>query len=116
MANDIIDREKKSAILLSLCELTMYGLICSFVKGASWCYGGEQEKTVGEETVLEFRSASALYDDSKSLALACDVSPYGVGAPLSHQLVELRNADFLYLYIGPCLLEKRDIRCWTRKP
>ena len=56
--------------------------------GQKWMWGTEENETFGKAKAL-LTSAHLLvhYDPEKPLILACDASPYGVGAVLSH-LVE----------------------------
>ena len=56
-------------------------------KGTHWRWGTRQEEAFSESKKL-LKSAELLvhYDSSKELLLACDASPYGVGAVLSHKL------------------------------
>ncbi len=53
----------------------------------TWVWGAAQEKAFREtKTLLTSSSLLAHYDASKELILACDASPYGVGAVLSHTM------------------------------
>ena len=56
-------------------------------KGAQWKWGAQQEKAFS--TVKSQLTSDCLlvhFDPQKPLILACDASPYGVGAVLSHRL------------------------------
>jgi len=68
---------------LSTCLAPLYSLL---LKRSHWSWGAEQCKAF-EQTKSMLTSSSILthYDPSKPLILACDVSPYGVGAVLSHK-------------------------------
>ncbi|KAG5286473.1 hypothetical protein AALO_G00015230 [Alosa alosa] len=56
-------------------------------KEGKWSWGSKQQKAFTESKAL-LQSCSVLvhYDSNKPLILACDASPYGVGAVLSHQM------------------------------
>ena len=55
-------------------------------KGASWHWGGEQKEALAEvKRLLQSPNQLVHFDGSKPLVLACDASPYGVGAVLSHR-------------------------------
>lgn len=56
-------------------------------KGVQWSWGAKQKKAFAESKKL-LLSADLLihYDASKPLVLACDASPYGLGAVLSHKM------------------------------
>ena len=56
-------------------------------KNAHWKWGTEQQEAF-KQAKFSLSSDSLLihYDPSKELILACDASPYGVGAVLSHKL------------------------------
>ena len=55
-------------------------------KGASWYWGGEQKEALAEvKRLLQSPNLLVHFDGSKPLVLACDASPCGVGAVLSHQ-------------------------------
>ncbi|XP_063052002.1 uncharacterized protein K02A2.6-like [Engraulis encrasicolus] len=58
-------------------------------KEEKWSWGAEQQKAF-EESKLLLQSCSVLvhYDSNKPLILACDASPYGVGAVLSHRMAD----------------------------
>ena len=52
-----------------------------------WHWSGEQKDTLAEvKRLLQSSDLLVHFDDSKLLVLACDASPYGVGAVLSHRL------------------------------
>ena len=56
-------------------------------KQSTWTWGTEQQDAFDRvKGILTSDSVLAHYDPSKPLLLACDASPYGVGAVLSHQL------------------------------
>ena len=54
-------------------------------KDSSWCWGKEQQEAIKKSKELLI-SATVLihFDPKKKLVLACDASPYGIGAVLSH--------------------------------
>ncbi|KAL7853111.1 hypothetical protein SRHO_G00188960 [Serrasalmus rhombeus] len=58
-------------------------------KEEKWSWGVKQQKAFEESKVL-LQSCSVLvhYDSNKPLILACDASPYGVGAVLSHRMAD----------------------------
>ena len=54
-------------------------------KNQRWQWTNEQDKAYTEaKHLLTTSQVLTHYDSSKPLRLACDVSPYGVGAVLSH--------------------------------
>lgn len=56
-------------------------------KKTSWSWGAAQQEAFDQvKGILASDRVLAHYDPSKPLVLACDASPYGVGAVLSHQL------------------------------
>ena len=56
-------------------------------KKSTWTWGPEQQGVFDRvKRSLTSDSVLAHYDPSKPLTLACDASPYGVGAVLSHKL------------------------------
>lgn len=56
-------------------------------KEEKWSWGVKQQKAFEDSKAL-LQSSSVLvhYDSTKPLILACDASPYGVGAVLSHRM------------------------------
>ncbi|XP_037398305.1 uncharacterized protein K02A2.6-like [Pygocentrus nattereri] len=58
-------------------------------KEEKWSWGVKQQKAFEESKVL-LQSCRVLvhYDSNKPLILACDASPYGVGAVLSHRMAD----------------------------
>ena len=55
-------------------------------KETKWSWGAEQQKSFDEvKKLLTSDCLLAHYDPNKELILACDASPYGVGAVLSHR-------------------------------
>ena len=56
-------------------------------KQSRWRWRLEQEEAFGKaKNLLTSSSVLVHYDPTKPLVLACDASPYGLGAILSHQL------------------------------
>ena len=56
-------------------------------KGSQWKWGAQQEKAVSAvKSQLTSDCLLVHFDPQKPLTLACDASPYGVGAVLSHRL------------------------------
>ena len=56
-------------------------------KGQAWKWGHtENESFLKSKRMLSSSSLLVHYDSRKPLILACDASPYGVGAVLSHQM------------------------------
>ena len=56
-------------------------------KRVAWTWGPEQQHAFNQvKSALTSDRVLAHYDPSKKLILACDASPYGVGAVLSHKL------------------------------
>ena len=56
-------------------------------KQSPWFWGNQQDKAFKKaKSMLTSSCLLTHYDPTKSLILACDASPYGLGAVLSHQL------------------------------
>ena len=56
-------------------------------KQSTWTWGSDQQDAFDRvKEILTSESVLAHYDPAKPLLLACDASPYGVGAVLSHKL------------------------------
>lgn len=71
---------------LSTCLAPLYSLL---QKKNHWSWGEKQRKAFEEaKTLLTSSSVLTHYDPSKPLILACDASPYGLGAVLSHKVGE----------------------------
>ncbi len=66
-------------------------------KGAHWKWSTKQQEAFERAKKL-LKSAELLihYDSSKELLLACDASPYGVGAVLSHKLEDGSERPIAY--------------------
>ncbi|CAC5370681.1 unnamed protein product [Mytilus coruscus] len=66
-------------------------------KDTQWSWEKEQEKAFIESKQL-LKSASVLvhFDPKKKLILACDASPYGVGAALSHKMDDGSDKPIVY--------------------
>ncbi|RXN12978.1 putative protein K02A2.6-like protein [Labeo rohita] len=67
-------------------------------KETKWMWGREQEKAfVKSKELLQSSAILVHYDPTKPLFLACDASPYGVGAVLSHRMEDgTDNREDLY--------------------
>ena len=69
---------------LSTCLAPLYSLL---QKRSHWSWGPKQHKAFEEaKNLLTSSSMLTHYDPSKTLILACDASPYGIGAVLSHKV------------------------------
>ncbi|KAL0151831.1 hypothetical protein M9458_052832 [Cirrhinus mrigala] len=56
-------------------------------KETKWMWGREQEEAfIKSKELLQSSAILVHYDPTKPLILACDASPYGVGAVLSHRM------------------------------
>ena len=56
-------------------------------KQSCWSWGSQQDKAFKKaKSMLTSSCLLTHYDPTKPLILACDASPYGLGAVLSHQL------------------------------
>ena len=61
-------------------------LYSSLQKDKKWCWCKEQHKSFDDvKRLLTSECLLVHYDPSKELILACDASPYGLGAVLSHR-------------------------------
>ena len=66
-------------------------------KKSTWTWGPEQQGAFDRvKGILTSDSVLAHYDPSKPLILACDTSPYGVGAVLSHKLGDRSERPVAY--------------------
>ena len=69
---------------LSTCLAPLYSLL---QKRSHWSWDPKQHKAFEEaKNLLTSSSMLTHYDPSKPLILACDASPYGIGAVLSHKV------------------------------
>lgn len=69
---------------LSTCLAPLYSLL---QKRSHWSWGTKQHKAFEEAKALLISSHMLThYDPTKPLILACDASPYGIGAVLSHRV------------------------------
>uniref|UniRef100_A0A3B3SKQ2 Gypsy retrotransposon integrase-like protein 1 n=1 Tax=Paramormyrops kingsleyae TaxID=1676925 RepID=A0A3B3SKQ2_9TELE len=58
-------------------------------KDEKWLWGPEQQKALEDsKTLMQSSAVLVHYDSNKPLILACDASPCGVGAVLSHQMTD----------------------------
>ena len=81
---DLINYYSKFLLNLSNTLAPLYKLL---QKKARWCWGQEQKESF--QTAKESLTSDCLlahFDPAKKLVLACDTSPYGVGAVFSHQM------------------------------
>lgn len=77
-------------------------------KSSAWTWGPDQQKAFDcVKQILSSDRVLAHYDPSLPLILACDASPYGVGAVLSHRLTDgtEKPVAFASRSLGPA--EKR---------
>ena len=66
-------------------------------KKAPWIWGPRQAKAFrGVKDLLVSNSVLAHFDEKLPVVLACDASPYGVGAVLGHQLPDGREVPVAY--------------------
>ena len=66
-------------------------------KISAWTWGPAQQAAFDHvKSILTSDKVLAHYDLSKSLILACDASPYGVGAVLSHQFEDGTEQPIAY--------------------
>ena len=64
---------------------TLKPLYVLLLKHRKWTWGAEQEKAFNAaKQALQQNSLLVHFDPKKRLVLACDASPYGIGAVLSH--------------------------------
>jgi len=67
---------------------TLYPLYRLLQKKVQWKWGMEQQKTFKSAKSQQLTTNRILvhYDPSKPIIMACDASPYGLGAVISHKL------------------------------
>ena len=85
-------------------------------KNTPWLWGVDQT-TAFESAKSQLTSSCLLvhFDPDKELILACDASPYGVGAVLyTKWMTTLKNLSLLPL--AHWLQQRRSMHTWTRKP
>jgi len=64
---------------------TLKPLYVLLLKHRKWTWGAKQEKAFNAaKQALQQNSLLVYFDPKKRLVLACDASPYGIGAVLSH--------------------------------
>ena len=82
----------------------------------SHCFSwGKQQQFAFLETKKQLRAENLLthYDPSNKLLLACDASPYGIGAVLSHCLQDGTDQPIAYAAHYP--RQREDMHIRTRK-
>ena len=66
---------------------TLAPLYVLFQKNKKWRWGREQQAALEQaKSVLQSDTLLVHYDPKKQLTLACDASPYGLGAVISHKM------------------------------
>lgn len=66
-------------------------------KGSAWKWGDAQEKAFQQsKKLLTSTKLLVHYDDKKETILACDASPYGIGAVISHREEDGREQPIAY--------------------
>ena len=76
-------------------------------KGAQWKWGVQQEKAFSTlKSQLTSDRLLVHFDPQKPLTLACDASPYGVGAVLSHHLEDGSEQPIAFASRSLSLAEK----------
>ena len=71
-------------------------------KDIKWKWGEAQQKTFDKtKMLLQLAKVLIHYDEKKELVLACDASPYGVGAVLSHKLEDGSERSFASRTLTP---------------
>ena len=66
-------------------------------KQSIWVWGTKQQKAFQEvKNLISSNSVLVHYDENLPLVLACDASPYGIGAVLSHCLPDGREAPVAF--------------------
>ena len=67
---------------------TLAPLYRNLQKNAKWNWGSEEQKAFQTATKESLTSDSVLvhFDPKRTVILACDASPYGIGAVLSHRM------------------------------
>ena len=92
-ANGITDEGKQRSVLLSVVGPDTYKLLR---RNTHWRWAvSEEEAFIKSKTMLLSSNLLVHFDPSLELTLACDASPYGVGAVLAH-----RTADGVEKPIG----------------
>ena len=68
-------------------------------KEAKWQWGSKQAKAFQDaKNALQDDTLLVHYDNSKQLVLACDASPYSVGAVLSHIMEDGEERPVVYAF------------------
>jgi len=74
----------------------------------------QQEAFSTAKEMLQRDSLLVYFDPVRKLVLACDASPYGVGAILSHVMDD--QSDIPYdMHPEHCRLLRKDTHSWTMK-
>ena len=82
----------------------LYGLL---QKEAKWQWGSKQAKAFQDaKNALQDDTLLVHYDSSKQLVLACDASPYGMGAVLSHIMEDGEERPVVYASRTLTVVEK----------
>ena len=76
---------------------TLRPLYILLLKHRKWTWGPEQEKAFNAaKQALQHNSVLVHFDPKKQLVLACDASPYGIGAVLSHVMEDGTERPIAY--------------------
>ena len=95
----------------NLCPL--YSLL---QKTSPWSWSSVHEECFKQaKRTLSSPKLLVHYDPEKKLSLACDASPYGIGAVLTHQMKD-GSEQPISLCLAHCLLRRRNTPKLTRKP
>ncbi len=90
---------------LSTVLAPMYSLL---KKGAGWAWETPQAQAFEKaKTLLQESPVLVHYDNSKEIILACDASPYGIGAVISHRLPDGSEKPIAYASSSLSVAEKK---------
>ena len=85
-------------------------------KNKSWTWGGEQQAAFSKaKDLLASTEVLVHYDPERKLLLACDASPYGIAAVLSHQMEDGSDRPIAYASRTLSVAEKKYCRA-KKKP